>query len=176
MDALRRTSLIVVAACGAAAFGLVLVFSVLLEPVDYGGCNTGLIDGPYKSAMVPAHLAATAVLTWALWQQARRTGQLVTATRWVLIAVWVIVAASLIVPGGATLIGFVGVFGGQLIALPTLLVLAVSALAVFFRTHGRGGWDAYAPMTRVLGWNALLLGVPGSIGYYWLEGASPFCF
>ena len=176
MDALRRTSLILVAACAGVAGGLWLLFSVILEPVASDGCNTSLIDGPYKSAMVPTHVAAAAVLSWALWHQAQATGRLVDVTRGGLIAVWSVVVLCVVVPGAAGILGFVGVFGGPLIGIPGLLALAVATAVTFLRTRGRGDWEAYAPMTRVLGWGALLLGVPGSIGYAWLEGANPFCF
>ena len=161
MDALRRTTLTTVAACGAVAAGLWLLFGVLLEPVREG-CNTSLIDSPYATALVPAHLIGAAVLTTVL----RRP-------RGVLIAVWVVIAVCLVLPGIFGVIGFAAVFAGPLIGIPALLALAIGA-AVNARRPDR--WAKFAPMATALAWGVLLLGLPASVSYAWLEGASAFCF
>ena len=163
MDALRRTTLTTVAACGAVGAGLWLLFGVLLEPVR-DGCNTSLIDSPYATALVPAHLAAAGVLTVVLWTRAPRAA---------LFAVWVVIAACLVFPGLFGWIGFVAVFAGPLLGLPALVALAIGA-AVSARRPDR--WEKLATISTVLAWGALLLGLPASLATAWLEGASPFCF
>jgi hypothetical protein len=163
MDATRRTTLTTVAACAAAAAGLWLLFGVLLEPVR-DGCNTSLVDSPYKTWLVPAHLAAAGLVTAALWRRGPRP---------VLIAVWVVIAACLVVPGLFSVIGFVAIFAGPLIGLPALFALAIAALVTVPRPDR---WARFAPMATVLGWGALALGIPASLGYYWLEAVSVFCF
>jgi hypothetical protein len=128
--------------------GLWLLFAVLLEPVRTVSCNTSLIDGPYKSAMVPAHLLAAAVLSW-------RIGR----SRW-LLAVWAVIVACLVFPALLSLIVTVAVFVAPLVGV----ALAIAAIA---------NLRAVAP---VLPWACLVLGLPASVGYVWLAGANPFCF
>jgi hypothetical protein len=163
MDATRRSTLTMVAACAAAATGLWLLFEVLLEPVR-SGCNTGLIDSPYSTWLVPAHLAAASLLTAVLWPRGPRA---------VLGAWWVLAAACVVIPGLFGVIGFVALFAGPLIGIPALIALAIVA-AVHAPRPDR--WAKFAPMASVLGWGALVLGIPTSLAYAWLDAVSVFCF
>jgi hypothetical protein len=163
MDAARRSTVTMVAACAAAAAGLWMLFGVALEPVR-SGCNTGLIDSPYATWLVPAHLAAAGLLTAVLWPRGPRPA---------LVAWWVLAAACAAVPGLFGVIGFVAIFAGPLIGVPALLALGI-VVAVHAPRPDR--WAKFAPMATALGWGALVLGVPTSLAYAWLDAVSVFCF
>ena len=173
MDALRRSTLITVAACAAVAAGLWLAFWILLEPVESASCNTTLLDGAYEDALVPAHLAGAALLSWAVWEMARTTGVGLRGTRIALIAIWVVIGLSFAEPGVFGLLALVLSGVGIVVGLPALAALGIGVL-VNLRRPNR--WESYAAMARVLAWGCLVVGLPSSIAFAYGEGASLFCF
>jgi hypothetical protein len=156
----RRLDLLTVAACAAVGAGLWLLFGVLLDPVRED-CNTSLRPGAYRDAMVPAHLAAVAVLSACLWWSSDRSGRIV------LVTVWVYALACVLRPGLIVPPAFVAVFAA--VPVGGALVLGV-ALHVAVSRRLRPVHAAS------LAWGMLVLGVPASVGYAWLGGASAFCF
>jgi hypothetical protein len=168
----------------AIAAGLVVVtFWVALDPVveEARDCSTNLLPSAFKSALVPVHLLALAIVSAAVWSlgaarsAAMRPGRPTIAA---LAAVWVYVAACLFAPDLFGIAALVGVFGGPTVGLAALLVLAVRALMTAHSTSlpPEDRWRDYASTTLALGWGALLLGIPASLSYAWLRGADPFCF
>ena len=161
MDALRRTTLLTTGACAAVAMGLGLLFWVILEPATSVSCNSSLLDGPYKTALVPAHVAAAAVLTAVLWSGDRRA-------RWALGVVWLYVGICLVENDAFGPLALFGVFA------PWFGAAALVALAINAGLDRR--WERLARLSRVLAWGCLLLGLPASLTYAYLDGASLFCF
>jgi hypothetical protein len=82
-----------------------------------------------------------------------------------------------VLPDLFELVGFVAVF-----AAPTLGSVAVLALLIRTVVTSRSDWApaerarAHAETARWLLWLGLLLGLPASLSYAWLSGASAFCF
>jgi hypothetical protein len=173
MDGVRRSTLLAVAACAAVGAMLWLLFGLLLEPVRSTGCSTRLADGPYRTALGPAHVVAAAVLSWAIWQLAVRTGRGPRATRRTLVALWILVAICVVIPGVAGVIAFVGIFAGPFVGIPLLVAVAIAALA---NLRAQERWRRFAAMATVLAWGSLVIGVPASLAYAWLDGVSLFCF
>ena len=161
MDA-RRTTLVAFGTCLGVGLVLWLLFFVALEPQESSGCNTSLLDGFYKDALVPAHLFAALVLSAVLWRDDRWT-------RRGLAAVWLVIAICLAFPDVFGPIALVAVFAAPLLGIPALIALGISAAL-------KPQWPRLAPMATVLTWGCLVLGLPASISYAWLEGANPFCF
>src|ERR687885_1827968 len=63
LHALRRTTVASLTVGVLVAAGLLVTFWVLLRPVQSDGCTTSLLASPFKTALVPAHLAAAAALS-----------------------------------------------------------------------------------------------------------------
>src|SRR5919107_4735953 len=72
LHALRRTTVVSLTVGVLVATGLVVTFWVLLHPVQSDGCTTSLLASPFKTALVPAHLAAAAVLSVCVWMLSAR--------------------------------------------------------------------------------------------------------
>src|ERR687885_2119482 len=99
LHALRRTTVASLTVGLLVAAGLLVTFRVLLHPVQSDGCTTSLLASPFKTALVPAHIAAAAVLSACVWmlsarrRRARLPGR---PTLWFLSAAWVYALASVI--------------------------------------------------------------------------------
>jgi hypothetical protein len=172
--AARAPALLPLAIGALALAGVVVLFQSILVPVT-DGCNTSLIPSTFASALAPAHLAAAAVLAACIWVlSGPRPGPW---TRWGLAAALTYGLVSAAVPGVFELVGFVAVF-----AAPTLGSAAVLALLIRMLVTARSGRPpaerarAQAQTARWSLWGGLLLGVPASAAYAWLDGASAFCF
>jgi hypothetical protein len=137
---------------------LAVTFWVLLHPPETVSCNTTLPDSTFKAALVPVHLAAASVLAGALWSLGARRA---------LAAVAVYGLASVVYPPLFAPAVFAGVVVGPLLGVGGLLALGVRA-ALGRRVDGFS--------VRVLLWGALLLGIPASLSFAWMRGASIFCF
>jgi hypothetical protein len=179
-DGLRRATAgslmaaVLVAAC------LVVTFAVLLHPPEPVSCNTSLLDSPFRTALVPVHLAAAAVLSLCLWvlsahgRGARIPGR---PTLWALAGVWAYALASVAEHDLFGVIGMVAVVAAPTIGLVALVVLIVRALLVErSAAPPRARWLDHARSTQLLLWGGLVLGLPASVSYAWLSGASFFCF
>jgi hypothetical protein len=172
--AARQPTFLPLAVGALALAGVVVLFQAILVPVT-DGCNTSLIPSTYASALAPAHVVAAAVIAACIWVlSGPRPGPW---TRWGLAAVLTYALASAVVPGVFELVGFVAVF-----AAPTLGSLAVLALLIRMLVTARSGRPpeerarAQAQAARCLLWGGLLLGVPASAAYAWLDAANAFCF
>ena len=162
-------------AVGALAFaGVVVLFQSILEPVR-DGCNTSLIPSTFATALVPAHLAAAAVLAACIWVvSGPRPGPW---TRRGLAAALAFAVVCVAVPDIFEPVGFVVVFTAPTLGSAAVLALLIRAL-VTARSEMAPGERArtYAQTARWLLWLGLLLGLPASVTYAWLSGASVFCF
>jgi hypothetical protein len=169
MPAQRPGSPTIVFAIGALALlAVVALFQVVLEAPPSGPCTTSLAPGPFKAWLVPAHLAAAAILGGCLWE--------LGANRRGLAAVAVFALACFVVP----IFGLVGWLA--VIAAPTIGALAVGALlintAIVARTV-RDPAERRAALTgsaRAALWVGLLLVLPANLAFAWLSGVSVFCF
>src|SRR5919197_2657350 len=97
LHALRRTTVVSITVSGLVTASLLVTFRGLLHPVQSDGCTTSLLASPFKTALVPAHIAAAAVLSACLWMLSarRRCARLPgTPTLWFLSAAWVYALAS----------------------------------------------------------------------------------
>jgi hypothetical protein len=124
---------------------------------------------------VPVHLAAAVVLAGCIWAASGpRPGPW---TRRGLAATLTFALVCVVVPDVFGIVGFVAVF-----AAPTVGSAAVLALLIRAVVTARSGWApaerarAHAGTARGLLWLGLLLGLPASVSYAWLSGASAFCF
>jgi hypothetical protein len=172
--AARRQTLLPLAVGALAFAGVLVLFQSILEPVR-DGCNTSLVPSAFASALVPVHLAAAVVLAGCIWViSGPRPGPW---TRRGLAAVLAYALVSVVVPDLFALVGFAMVFVG-----PTLGSAAVLALAIRALLTARSGQDpaersrTYAQTARWLLWLGLLVGLPASLSYAWLDGVSVFCF
>jgi hypothetical protein len=172
--AARQLTLLPLAIGALTLAGVVVLFQSILEPVR-DGCNTSLIPSTFASALVPAHLAAAAVLAACIWTvSGPRPGPW---TRRGLAAVLTFALVCVVAPGVFELVGFVAVFAAPILGSLAVLALAIRALltAGSSLAHAeRAG--VYAQTARWLLWLGLVLGLPASVAYAWLSGASAFCF
>jgi hypothetical protein len=172
--AARPTPFVPLAVGALALGGVVILFQSILEPVR-DGCNTSLVPSTFATALVPAHLAAAVVLAGCIWAISGPDPG--PWTRRGLAAALTYAVASAAVPALFTPVGFVAVF-----AAPTVGSLAVLALAIRTLVTMRSGWPAaerareHAKTARWLLWLGLLLGLPASVAYAWLNAVSVFCF
>jgi hypothetical protein len=180
LDALRRTTVASLTVGVLVAAGLVVTFWLLLHPVQSDGCTTSLLASPFKTALVPAHLAAAAALSvcvWMLSASRRRRRLPAKPTVWFLSAAWVYELASVIdheLFGPAAMASViaaptVGLLGLLMLVLRTVVALRSPQLAPT-------RWQHHAFATQVLLWGAFLIGLPANLTYAWLSGANFFCF
>jgi hypothetical protein len=169
MPAQRPSSPAIVFGIGALTLlGVVALFQVVLEAPPSRPCTTSLAPGPFAAALVPAHLAAAAILIGCLYE--------LGASRRGLAAVMVFVLACFVTPVFG-LIGWVVVIVG-----PPIGALAVGALlintAIVVRVV-RDPAERRAALTgsaRAALWVGLLLVLPANLAFAWLSGVSLFCF
>jgi hypothetical protein len=178
---MRRAVAVTVALCAAVFGALWLLFGVAIEPDDdLESCTTGLYDGTYADAIVPAHLTAFAVLALLVaWLSAQRSasGRSGRGT------VAVLAAMSLFV--------LVATVHHKLMDWPALLALiAVVPLGALAATAGlintvivlrsrlppERGWERHARLAQVAAWLALVVGLPATLAGVWTNGAGLFCF
>ena len=172
--AARRTTLLPLAVGALALGGVVVLFQSILEPVR-DGCNTSLVPSTFATALVPAHLAAAAVLAACIWAMSGPDPD--PWTRRGLAAALLYALASAAVPALFAPVGFVIVFTAPILGSLAVLAMAIRTLATM-----RSGWPAderareHARTACWLLWLGLLLGLPASLSYAWLSAASVFCF
>jgi hypothetical protein len=150
----QRSPAIVLAVGALALLAVVLLFQLLLEAPPSVSCSTSLGPGAFSTLLVPAHLAAAAVLWGCLFRLGANRGALAAAAAYAL--------ACLVVPGLFVLVAWPAVALAPLIGLVAVAALLRAALDA---RHARGAL-----------WIGLLFALPANLGYAWLSGASPFCF
>jgi hypothetical protein len=152
-----------------AVLGVVALFQVVLEAPSSTSCSSSLAPGTFATTLVPAHLAAAAILAGCLSE--------LGANRRALVAVAAVAFVSLVVPPGFMLIGFVAMLAAQLliyIAIPALLIGTVVVLRwVRDPVERRATLVANA---RIALWLALTVALPANLASAWLSGVSLFCF
>jgi hypothetical protein len=171
--AARQSTLIPLAIGALALAAVVVLFQSILDPVR-DGCNTSLVPSTFASALAPAHVVAAAVLAACIWAMSGpRPGPWTRRG----LAAALTYALACLVPGVFLPVGFVAVF-----AAPTIGSLAVLALLIRTLVVARSAWPieararAHAETARWLLWGGLLLALPASAAYAWLDGVSVFCF
>jgi len=180
LNELRQVTQAALIACLLVAGAVLVVFWVVLHPVDAGRCNTSLLASPFKSALAPVHLVAAAVLSGCVWMMsALRRGRALPGklTLGGLGVVWAWVMASIADPELINLAVLVGVFAAPTVGLLALIALAVRAHRT--RTSAQPAevkWRDHARTTQILLWGALLIGLPANLGYAYMRGADLFCF
>jgi hypothetical protein len=180
LHALRRTTVVSITVSGLVTASLLVTFRVLLHPVHSDGCTTSLLASPFKTALVPAHLAAAAALSVCVWMlSARRRRRRLPAkpTLWVLSAAWVYALASVIdhdLFGPTAMASVLAAPTFGLLGLLMLVLRTVVALRSAQLTPTR--WQQHAFATQVLLWGAFLIGLPAHLTHAWLSGANFFCF
>jgi hypothetical protein len=176
--AVRRATLLCVGTSVSALAALAVLFGAVLEPVDTGGCSTSPAPGAYRDALVPAHVvAAAAIGAGVLELRRRRGGSGVRRARWALGAAASAAAIFVVWPGLFGPVAMVAMVAA--VALGPVLALALAARTGFLlRRDARRAtaWDDHARSAELLGWAALLVGVPASFGFAWVNAASLFCF
>ena len=123
MPAQRPSSPAIVFGIGALALlGVIALFQVVLEPPERIPCSSELAPGTFRETLVPAHLAAAAILFGCLWE--------LGANRRGLAAVAAFALVSLVVPAVFALVGFAAFLAVQMliyIAIPALLICTSSS-------------------------------------------------
>ncbi len=169
MPAQRPSSPAIVFGIGALALlGVVALFQVVLEAAPNGPCTTTLAPGPFKDALVPAHLAAAAILGGCLYE--------LCANRRGLAAVAVFVLACFVVPIFG-IVGWVAVILAPMIGLLAVVALLINTVIVVRAV--RDPAERRAALTgsaRVALWLGLVVVLPMNLAYAWLSGVSVFCF
>jgi hypothetical protein len=176
---LRRTAIASLTAGVAAALAVTATFHLLLRPAESVSCNTSLLDSTFKTALVPVHLAAAALLSGCLLALgARRAGgRPDRATSFALGAVWAYALGCVIEPALFGPTAFLAVIAAPTLGIVLLVVLAIRALAIRRSARSHDAlWLDHARSAQVALWAALVLGVPASLSYAWLSGAHAFCF
>jgi hypothetical protein len=180
-DHLRR-AVAVTAAVATAVFGaLALVFGVVLEP-DKGleSCTTGLYEGTYADAIVPAHLTAFAALALLIaWVSAQRSasGRPGRVTVGVLAAIGLFALAA---TAHHKLMDWPALFA--LIVVVPVGALAAAAglintlLVLRSKQPPEQGWARHARFAQAGAWLALVVGLPAMLAGVWTNGAGLFCF
>src|SRR5919199_3802034 len=128
LHALRRTTVASLTVGVLVAAGLLVTFWVLLRPVQSDGCTTSLLASPFKTALVPAHLAAAGALSVCVWiLSARRRRRRLPAkpTLWLLSAAWAYALASLIDHDLFALAAMASAIAAPTVGLLGLLMLAL---------------------------------------------------
>ncbi len=171
MPAQRPSSLAIVFGIGALALlGVIVLFQMVLEPPDRIPCNSELAPGTFRETLVPAHLAAAAILIGCLYE--------LGANRRGLVAVAVFALVSVVVPAGFALVGFAAMLAMQMliyIAIPALLICTVVVLR-WLRDDPAERREALVSNARIALWLGLTVALPANLAFAWLSGASLFCF
>jgi hypothetical protein len=167
MPAQRPSSPVIVFGIGALAlFGVVALFQVVLEPPPRIPCSSDLGPGTFRATLVPAHLAAAAILGGCLYELgANRRGLAAVA------------AFALVVPGVFGLVGFAALLAAQmlgLLAIPALLIC--TAIVVRSMRDPAERRAALVTNARIALWLGLVVALPANLAYAWLSGVSLFCF
>jgi hypothetical protein len=170
MPAQRPSSPAIVFAIGALALlGVIALFQVVLEPPDRIACSSELAPGTFRATLVPAHLAAAAILIGCLYE--------LGANRRGLAAVAAFALVSVVVPAGFALVGFAAFLAMQLliyIAIPALLICTVVVLRWLRDPVERRA--ALVTNARIALWLGLTVALPANLAFAWLSGVSLFCF
>jgi hypothetical protein len=170
MPAQRPGSPAIAFAVGALALlGVFLMFQFVLEAPSSTPCSSSLVPGPFRAALVPAHLAAAAILIGCLYE--------LGANRRGLAAVAVFALLSLVVPTLFALIGVAAVLAMQMLiylAIPALLICTVVALRWLRDPAERR--EALVSNARIALWLGLTVALPANLAFAWLSGVSLFCF
>jgi hypothetical protein len=172
------------AAIGSLALAVpVLLFGAVLDGTRSQGCASGLPANAYGDALVPVHVASAAVL-WvtAAWLAARRApdGRVPPRTIGVLAGIAAVGAAAFVSDAVAVVV----CAAAMLLLFPLCLVLAVQgvtrAIASWRRRRAAerspASWPDRAAVVQSTVWVLLLVGVPASAGWAYLNAASLFCF
>jgi hypothetical protein len=152
-----------------ALLGVIALFQVVLEPPDRIPCSSELAPGTFRATLVPAHLAAAAILIGCLYE--------LGANRRGLAAVAAIALVSVVVPAGFALVGFAAFLAMQLliyIAIPALLICTVVVLRWLRDPAERRA--ALVTNARIALWLGLTVALPANLAFAWLSGVSLFCF
>jgi len=170
MPTQRPGSPAIVFAIGALALlGVVALFQVVLEPPDRIPCSSELAPGTFRATLVPAHLAAAAILIGCLYE--------LGANRRGLAAVAVFALVSIVVPAGFALVGFAAMLAVQMLiylAIPALLICTVVVLRWMRDPAERR--ETLVNNARIALWLGLVVALPANLAFAWLSGVSLFCF
>jgi len=170
MPAQRPHSPAIAFAVGALALlGVIALFQLVLEPPDRIDCSSELAPGTFRDTLVPAHLAAAAVLIGCLYE--------LGANRRGLAAVAVFALVSVAVPAGFVVVGFAAMLLAQLLiylAIPALLICTVVVLRWLRDPVERRA--TLVSNARVALWLGLTVALPANLAFAWLSGVSLFCF
>jgi hypothetical protein len=170
MPTQRPSPPVIVFGIGALALlGVVALFQVVLEPPERINCSTELGPGTFRETLVPAHLAAAAILWGCLWE--------LGANRRGLAAVAAIALVSVVVPAVFALVGFAAFLAVQLliyIAIPALLICTFVVLRWLRDPAERRA--ALVTNARIALWLGLTVALPANLAFAWLSGVSLFCF
>jgi hypothetical protein len=170
MAARRPNSPAIVFAIGALALlGVVALFQLVLEPPEKIDCSSELAPGTFRDTLVPAHLAAAAILIGCLSE--------LGANRRGLAAVAVFALVSVVVPAGFAVVGFAAMLAMQLlmyVAIPALLICTVVVLRWLRDPVERRA--TLVRNARVALWLGLTVALPANLAFAWLSGVSLFCF
>ena len=170
MAARRPNSPAIVFAIGALALlGVVALFQLVLEPPEKIDCSSELAPGTFRDTLVPAHLAAAAILIGCLYE--------LGANRRGLLAVAVFALVSAVVPAGFALVGFAAMLAMQMLiylAIPALLICTVVVLRWMRDPAERR--ETLVNNARIALWLGLVVALPANLAFAWLSGVSLFCF
>lgn len=170
MPTRRPNSPAIVFGIGALALlGVIALFQVVLEPPERIPCSSELAPGTFRETLVPAHLAAAAILWGCLWE--------LGANRRGLAAVAAVALVSVVVPVVFALVGFAAFLAVQLliyIAIPALLICTVVVLRWLRDPAERRA--ALVTNARIALWLGLTVALPANLAFAWLSGVSLFCF
>jgi hypothetical protein len=161
-----------VAASVGALAALAVLFGLVLEPAQSPSCTNEPLPGAYRDALAPAHLVAAAVIAGGLWLLRPRR-----RTLWGLGAVGAFAAVSLAWADAFGIFAFLGIVFGPTVLLALAILLAIqTGLAIRRRQPGDDLWQRHATSAELLGWTALVAGIPAAYGFSWIHAASLFCF
>ena len=170
MAAQRPNSPAIVFAIGALALlGVVALFQLVLEPPEKIDCSSELAPGTFRDTLVPAHLAAAAILIGCLSE--------LGANRRGLAAVAVFALVSVVVPAGFAVVGFAAMLAMQLlmyVAIPALLICTIVVLRWMRDPAERR--ETLVNNARIALWLGLVVALPANLAFAWLSGVSLFCF
>ena len=148
---------------------MIALFQVVLEPPRADPLQHELAPGTFRETLVPAHLAAAAILGGCLWE--------LGANRRGLAAVAAFALASLVVPAIFALVGFAAFLAVQMliyIAIPALLICTLVVLRWLRDPAERRA--ALVTNARIALWLGLTVALPANLAVAWLSGVSLFCF
>jgi hypothetical protein len=179
-DRMRRVVVVTVAVCSAVFGVLWLLFGAVIQPdEDLESCTTGLYEGTYADAIVPAHLAAFAALALLVaWLSAQRSagGRPGRGTVAALAVITGFVLAATVhhplMDWPALIALIVAVPVGALAATAGL----IHTLVLRSRRSPERSWERHARVAHVGAWLALVVGLPATLAGVWTNGAGLFCF